>query len=441
MPGAPEVVGPVVGSGSPWGAPRRDVSDFGYLVEEYFIEGMASAYQSPGSATPPRDGQWQAVEIGQAPYRTRILVIRPSNPARFNGTVLLHWQNVSAGAESGAVSTGEIYEGYAWVGVSAQEVGIFGFPLGMRRSSSSYGLALPLVDHDPARYGSLEHPGDQGSFDIFAAAATAVGPRRTGPVDPLPGLDVRRVVATGASQSAMRLATYLNAVHGLAPVIDGFVLALWEGRGPRLEDGLAGLGVRTTIRDDLKTPVVVVNSEFEALAVHEAGAADSQMVRLWEVAGAPHAAAPNRSPAEPGTWGSNPLSIQPVFDAAVRQVHRWASGDAPAPGQPRIEIESGSPPRIRRDRWGNAVGGVRLPEMAVPTAEYRGIAFGTGLPPLFGASRRFADDELRSLYPSRSHFEERWSMAVHEMVETGTLRPEDARGLLERAHAIDLPVE
>ena len=71
--------------------------------------------------------------VGEARYRTRILVVRPGDPARFNGTVLLNWQNVSAGIEGGAPA-GRDLRGYAWVGVSAQEVGLYGFPAGMDRT-------------------------------------------------------------------------------------------------------------------------------------------------------------------------------------------------------------------------------------------------------------------------------------------------------------------
>jgi hypothetical protein len=438
MPSSPEVLGPLVGDRPPWGVPRQDVSKLGYIVEEYFLEGLANAYQS-ADASPSPDGRWEAVEFGQAQYRTRILVVRPLDPTRFNGTVLLNWQNVSGGVEPSAPSSGETYDGYAWVGVSAQEIGIFGFPLGMRGSGSQRTQAL--VDHDPARYGPLEHPGDQGSFDIFAGAAMAVGPNRGLSVDPLGGLDVQRVIATGASQSAMRLTTYLNAVHALSPVIDGFVLAVWEGRAPRLEEGSVAFGLRTAIRDDLKVPVLVVNSEFETLGVHHAGANDSAMVRIWEVAGAPHAVSRGRPSAEAGTWGPNPLSIQPIFDAAVRQVHHWTGGGVTAPSQPRIEVEEASRPAIRRDLHGNAVGGIRLPEVAAPTAEYRGMSFGTGLPPLFGASRRFSDDRLRAMYSSRAEYLERWSSAVDALVASGALRPEDAPAMLARRDDVALPVE
>ncbi|NJO35269.1 MAG: hypothetical protein HC869_21435, partial [Rhodospirillales bacterium] len=46
-----------------------------------------------------RDGHWAAEEAGQADFRTRMLVYRPKDPARFNGTVILNWNNVTAGGQ------------------------------------------------------------------------------------------------------------------------------------------------------------------------------------------------------------------------------------------------------------------------------------------------------------------------------------------------------
>jgi hypothetical protein len=242
------VIGPITGARPPWGAPNIDLAARGYVVEEYQLEGSLVGYQLTAGTEATVDGRWTTEEFGSAPYRTRILVVRPADPARFNGTVVVGWQNVSAGVESSGPSGGELYDGYAWVGVSAQEVGIYGFPMGMERYGSR--SRLPLVEHDPERYASLQHPGDQGSFDIFTQAGRAVGPARAATVDPLAvdplgGLDVRRVIAMGGSQSAMRLVAYLNAVHPSARVFDGFLLSVWEGRAPRPEEGLMPMGVRT----------------------------------------------------------------------------------------------------------------------------------------------------------------------------------------------------
>ena len=89
-------------------------------------------------------------------------------------------------------------DGYAWVGVGAQAAGV---------NSPRSGLK----DWDKARYGSLVHPGDAYSYDIFSQAADAL--RHPKSPDALGGLAIRKMIATGRSQSAFRLVTYINAVH------------------------------------------------------------------------------------------------------------------------------------------------------------------------------------------------------------------------------------
>ena len=57
---------------------------------------------------------------------------------------------------------------------------------------------VALKGWDPERYGTLDHPGDDFSFDIYTQAARAVGPATLG------GLAPEKLVASGGSQSAMR---------------------------------------------------------------------------------------------------------------------------------------------------------------------------------------------------------------------------------------------
>ena len=435
----PTVIGPIAGSRPPWGAPSVDVAARGYVVEEYQLEGSVVGYRIAPGTKATTDGRWAVEEFADATYRTRILVVRPVR-APFNGTVVVSWQNVSAGYEIGSPSGEEIFDGYAWVGVSAQEVGLYGFPVGLERFANH--RALPLVEHDPERYGSLFHPGDPASFDIFTQAGRVVGPERPVDVDPMGGLDVRRVVAAGGSQSAMRLVTYLNAVHPFTRVFDGFLLSVWEGRAPRPEEGLLPMGVRTSIRTDTPTPVLVVNSEFEAPYLATIPVVDDDHLRVWEVAGTPHGVARTRGQ-HPDARGrvANDLAYEPVREAALRAVHRWLADGTPAPSQPRIVVDPGPPATIRRDAHGNAVGGIRLPEIEAPTRAYYGMAHGTGRAPLFGAARPFTDDELRRLYPSRASYVARWRDAVDALVQTGALRPEDAPATKERAGEVVLPVE
>jgi hypothetical protein len=83
--------------GFPFGAPSVsvDFSSYGYVQEEYFIEGTATSYSEVG--TWGNNGVWTAAPAGTAAYKTRFLVARASAPAAFNGTVVVEWLNVTAG--------------------------------------------------------------------------------------------------------------------------------------------------------------------------------------------------------------------------------------------------------------------------------------------------------------------------------------------------------
>jgi hypothetical protein len=76
----PTVEGPVTGGkGVPANAATVDLAAAGYEQNEYFISGTATAYTA--SAPLGSDGKWSATPSGApAPYKTRILVARPTDP-------------------------------------------------------------------------------------------------------------------------------------------------------------------------------------------------------------------------------------------------------------------------------------------------------------------------------------------------------------------------
>lgn len=99
------------------------------------------------------DGKWPVTPGPTATYKTRILAYRPIDGQKFNGTVIVEWLNVSGGLDAGPDwvmgHTELIRQGFAWVGVSAQYVGVEG-------GISILGLpSMPLKTTDPERYASL----------------------------------------------------------------------------------------------------------------------------------------------------------------------------------------------------------------------------------------------------------------------------------------------
>jgi hypothetical protein len=207
-----EVTGPIANGTRPnaFGAPVLDVEQSGYVVEEFFFAGEASAYAPEAGTELGADGFFRVAPTRTAPFKTRMLVLRPRDAARFSGTVWLSWMNVTAGFEVVDLQPGYLLDGDALVYVSAQKVGLDGVP-----GAEANGLRL----WDPVRYGSLTHPGDDFSYDVFTHAARLVGPRRGDlATDPMGGLAVERVIASGISQSDFRLVSYVNGVQPLTAV-------------------------------------------------------------------------------------------------------------------------------------------------------------------------------------------------------------------------------
>ncbi len=407
-------------------------------MEEFFLEGDAARYELAGGSSYSPDGLWEAREAGAAPFRTRFLVVRPRDPATFNGTVLATWLNVTGGSEYDTITSEEVFEGFAWVAVSAQHVGVEGFPEGFEYTGRQIPKP-PLKRWDPERYGTLNHPGDAYSFDIFTQVGRAIGPSREGSSDPLGGLVVQRVVATGASQSALRLMTYLNAVQPLTRGFDGFLMTVTPGWAVPLADPPSMF--ETHARADVDVPVMIVNSEWEAINMLSVRNNDSDRFRFWEVAGAPHAVAlPDASVPRTDDRLDNPLPILPVTSAAYRAMHRWLADGAAPPTAPRIEFTSDTPPVIARDERGNALGGLRLPELVAPLAEYRGRDEDAAdvLKSLYGWSRQFTKDEVRSLYSSDEDYRSRYLAAVAALVEEGFLLRRDADAMAARAADVTL---
>jgi Alpha/beta hydrolase domain len=89
----PTITGPISGGdhGVAFGAvPTGDLERAGYLEREYFYGGTARAFGNDGPWGV--DGVWATKIAGTADYKVRMLVRRPADARRFNGTLLLSWR-------------------------------------------------------------------------------------------------------------------------------------------------------------------------------------------------------------------------------------------------------------------------------------------------------------------------------------------------------------
>ncbi|MGV0810234.1 alpha/beta hydrolase domain-containing protein [Mycolicibacterium setense] len=418
-----------------------DLATLGYGAEEFFVSGTAQSYAPAGSAE----------------YTTRIVVVMPIDAAKFNGTVLVEWLNVSGGIDAPAVwfmAHREIVRsGYGYVAVSAQHVGVEG-------GDSLVGADMSLKAQDPERYSNLRHPGDAFSFDIFTHVARLV---RDGAVD---GLEPETILAVGESQSAMFLTTYVNDVDPIVSVFDGFLVHSRFGPAAPL-GGTSALNESRPVpfRDHLRAPVLTVLTETDVVdghlpGYHQARRPDTDNFRAWEIPGTSHAdnytirvgfidngSAPLSdivaayAPTDQlmGTKLSYFINFAPqhhyVLQAAVDALNAWVRTGDPAPAAAPIELSDGG--QMVLDANGLARGGVRTPWVDVPIARTSGLADSESpMSFLFGSGEVFDADTLQARYPGGSaEYLARFTEALDAAVKAGFIVSADRAEILELAAA------
>lgn len=422
-----------------------DLAEAGYVQHEYVAAGTATSYRANGEL--PADGRFDLVEGDTAEYRTRIVVRRPADAADFNGTVLLEWLNVSGGVDANpdwVLMREEILRGgYAWVGVSAQHIGIEGGPVavGVEGTEGLAGQGLKAIDEE--RYGTLSHPGDAYSYDIYTQVARAL--REPGQAA-MGGLEPARILAVGESQSAFALTTYVNGVQPLTRQFDGFLVHSRGGAAAPLGEPGTGIdmtativGAPTRLRTDGDVPILVLQTEGDLLSVlgyHAASQPDEELLRVWEVTGAAHADRHLVGPLADQLDCGVPINDGPhhfVAKAALRHLDRWVRDGTPPPEAPRIEIDDG--PSIVRDDNGIAVGGVRTPVVDAPVEALSGDP---GPEPsvvclLMGSTLPIPQDRLAEMFPSRELYLEKFEAAADAAIAAGFVLEEDREALLATA--------
>jgi len=455
--GAPHVVG------------LRTLADVpqAYVEEEFLVSGNATVYtyeeQPRREVVLPRD-----LDV---PYKTRLVVRRPADPRKFRGTVVVEWWNSTASFDSAPVwdASAEFFarEGWIYVGVTNSNT-----PIAFLRGGCFLGGLLPVADCRQ-RYASLSLPENGQAYEMMSQIAHAL--KHGGTSSPLPaGYRVRRLFHAGQSQQGGSVITYATAFH--FPANDGyfvqtFSLARAINAGPVC--GALGApaypactpalqGVERLVRTDLPVPVVQALTETDmelpfGVLPNDARQRDTKKYRYYELAGATHTGVHKGVEVIPALLTLedtclNPLNTHadgPVFGAyllnAMWQNLEWQVRFRIPPPHGRLMVVSAG--AVARDEFGNARGGIRLPELDLPVASYSpnnevnvanipGILL-PALPllnlfcVLSGSVFPFDEATLAGLYPSGEEYVERYRQRLFFLLWRRFLLWEDAQKLDE----------
>jgi hypothetical protein len=305
---------------------------------------------------------------------------------------------------------------------------------------------LPLKSRDPERYGSLTHPGDDYSYDIATQVAELA---RAG--DLLRGTRAHHVVLAGESQSAGRLASYVNAIHPIAKTYDGFLVHSRGSRPAAVAEALASQQPTIVqIRTDLDVPVFQFETEGDvagALQFLPARQPDTDRLVTWEVAGTAHA---DDSIAEYGRrsagvgfdiiaicGATNTGPHGEVLRAGFVAFTRWIDDGTKPPASPLLATTDGT---LARDEYGNALGGIRTPDVDAPIATLLGVNDKpNAICRLFGDTIPFTAEQLDALYPRHADYVRAVTEAADATREAGFLLRADRNTYVAEAKEATIP--
>jgi hypothetical protein len=441
----PTVVGPLPDSARQ-GTLVWNVAKLGYVAEEYLVSGTADVYDAVAMADAVnmltrdmprdmarRDDYSRPVLSAAQPYVTRIIVYRPKAPERFSGNVVVETAHPLQG---GLAIVWSLLSGYF-----AQHGDIY------------VGIAHPVTfdslrHSNPARYGQLSAVDPTQLWGMIAQVGALI--KGAGSTSPLRRYRVSHLFLTGYSYTGVAATTFANFHHDSAVLADG----------RHVFDGYLPMANSMYVRPiDVPVIRVMTQSDFNSFGGlnnrREDSDAPHSRFRLWEVAGASHlnaspviapgaepwvAATPLVEPPNlpqfsasdcsktfPSGSGPDTLPLTYVMVSAFEHLYAWVRGGQPPPRAARIQTNADGSPAI--DASGNAVGGLRLPELVVPAASY---GAGSGACFLFGYRLPYGPDRMRSLYGSRDRYLARLREATRAQVQHGWLRPQEAQSI-ERA--------
>jgi hypothetical protein len=393
-----EVTGPgPMFDSSPSLPPTKGLASFKYEMKEYFVSGTAN----------------------KKPYKTRIVVRKPSDNSKFSGLVL-----AEAMHPSGAAHMFEFTSTYLMSsGHAAVEIVTAGLE--------------QFVELNKDRYKDLKIDQDQVPEILAQVGALVKRPSNTGP---LAGLTVRKMVMGGTSATAAVLIRYLPGhmvyrTPEMKTIYDGFM--------PTSN----GATIRQVDVPLIQIPTMTEVSSGTVTARQDGDAAGDQF-RVYEFAGMAHVDSRDSVRFKPDPC-KTPISLFPLqayFSVALNHLFDWVDKGKVPPHADRILLDRNSAndgSLMALDEQGNAKGGIRNPYVDVPTAKI-GVRNEAAVPPvtnpshwiathganapaqmcgLSGYQVAFSQDQLKKLYGNKKTYQDRVKRRVEELEKAGWSLP------------------
>lgn len=375
--------------------PGHDVKFYKYDTDEYFVSGTANS----------------------KPYKTRLVIRKPSDNTKFSGLVLSEAMHPAGNAH-----------GFEYTSIYLMTSGHIAAEILTGTS------AVPLAANKE-RYADLTLSNDQTN-EILAQVGALIR-SKTGP---LAGLTVRKEVLFGTSASSAILTNYLPA-HMVFRTPDM----------QHIYDGFMPTSNGTTIMA-VDVPLIQVPTQHEqeniATARQDGDAAGDQY-RDFEFAGMGHLDARNNLARLPQGACVNPMSQYPLeayMSVALYHLLRWVDQGIVPPKADRILIDrnrANDGSLMVLDEHGNAKGGIRNPYLDLPTAKYtaRNTAAPVGgnalLCGLSVYTTAIPKAELKKMYGSKANYVKKVDARLKELEKVGWSLPVYHELIVADAKAVD----
>jgi Alpha/beta hydrolase domain len=307
--------------------PGRDVKFYKYETNEYFVSGTANG----------------------KPYKTRLVIRKPADNARFSGLVLAESMHPAGNAH-----------GFEYTSVYLMDSGHIAAEI------LTSGPAR-LLDTNKERYADLTMSNDQTNEILAQVGALIKSNAAKSSGGPLAGLTVRKMVLFGTSASSAVLTNYLPA-H----------MVYRTPEMQRIYDGFLPTSNGTVIQAvDVPLIQIPTQHEYENIGTtRQDGDAPGDQYRDFEFAGMGHLDSRNNLARLPQSACVNPLSKYPLeayMAVGLYHLLRWVDQGIVPPRADRVLIDrnrgnDGS--LMALDEHGNAKGGIRNPYVDLPLAKY-----------------------------------------------------------------------